>query len=170
VAGTGLADVIPGRGAAFGDLFNDGKIDVVINPIDGPAVLLRNVNPDHRHWVELKLVGGGKTEKSPGSPRDAMCATVYLKANGITQRDDVMSSGSYISANDQRLHFGLGDATNAGSAEIHWPSGLKQVVKLPAVDRIYTITEGAGITAALCEGKPCAADTVHSKPAASKIK
>jgi hypothetical protein len=86
-----------------------------------------------------------------------MCATVYLKANGITQRDDVMSSGSYISANDQRLHFGLGDATDAGTAEIHWPSGAKQAVKLPTVDRIYTITEGVGITAALCEGKPCAA-------------
>ena len=150
VTGTGLADVIPGRGAAFGDLFNDGKIDVVINPIDGPAVLLRNVNPDHHHWVELKLVGSGK------SPRDAMNATVYLKANGVTQRDDVMSSGSYISANDQRLHFGLGDATDAGTAEIHWPSGAKQTVKLPAVDRIYTITEGAGITGALCEGNPCA--------------
>ena len=113
VTGTGLADVLPARGAAFGDLFNDGKIDVVINPIDGPAVLLRNVNPDHHHWVEIQLVGG------PKSPRDAMCATVYLKANGITQRNDVLSSGSYISSNDQRLHFGLGESIEAGSAEIH---------------------------------------------------
>ena len=151
VAGTGLADVIPARGAAFGDLFNDGKIDVVINPIDGPAVLLRNVNPDKHHWVELKLVGG------PKSPRDAMCATVYLKANGLTMRDDVMSSGSYNSSNDQRLHFGLGDAKVAGIAEIHWPSGARQTVKLPSVDRIYTITEGKGITGALCAGKPCGA-------------
>jgi hypothetical protein len=149
VTGSGLADVIPGRGAAFGDLFNDGKIDVVINPIDGPAVLLRNVNPDRHHWVELKLVGG------PKSPRDAMCATVYLKANGMTQRDDVMSSGSYNSSNDQRLHFGLADATDAGVATIHWPSGMKQTVKLPAVDRIYTITENKGITGSLCKGRPC---------------
>ena len=150
LVGSGLADVIPARGAAFGDLFNDGKIDVVINPIDGPAVLLRNVNPDQHHWVALKLVGG------PKSPRDAMCATVYLKANGLTMRDDVMSSGSYNSANDQRLHFGLGDATDAGTAEIHWPSGFVEAVKLPAVDRIYTLTEGKGITGALCSGKPCA--------------
>ena len=157
VTGTGLADVIPARGAAFGDLFNDGKIDVVINPIDGPAVLLRNVNPDHHHWVELKLVGGTAANRRI-SPRDAICATVYLKANGMTQRDDVMSGGSYNSSNDQRLHFGLGDATDAGSAEIHWPSGAKQTVRLPAVDRIYTITEGVGITGALCEGKPCATD------------
>ena len=60
VKGTGLAEIISGRGAAFGDLFNDGKIDVVINPIEGPPVLLKNVFPDHHHWVELKLVGGPK--------------------------------------------------------------------------------------------------------------
>ena len=149
VKGSGLADVIPARGAAFGDLFNDGKIDVIINPIDGPPVLLRNVNPDHHHWVELKLVGG------PKSPRDATCATVYLKANNMRQRQDVLASGSYISANDRRLHFGLGDSTDAGTAEIHWPSGAKEMVKLPAVDRIYTITESKGITGALCGGKLC---------------
>nr|WP_263351699.1 CRTAC1 family protein [Acidicapsa acidisoli] len=149
VKGTGLAVVTPGRGAAFGDLFNDGKIDVVISPIDGPPVLLRNVNPDHHHWVELKLVGG------PKSPRDAVGATVYLTANGMRQREDVLSGGSFISSNDQRAHFGLGDATDAGTAEIHWPSGFKETIQLPASDRIYTLTEGKGITAALCQGKPC---------------
>jgi hypothetical protein len=160
VKGSGLAVVVPGRGAAFGDLFNDGKIDVIINPIDGPPVLLRNVNPDHHHWVEMKLVGG------PKSPRDATCATVYLKANGMRMRQDVLASGSYISANDRRPHFGLGDSTDAGTAEIHWPSGAKEFVKLPAIDRIYTIVEGEGITAALCGGAPCpaAAATNASKP------
>jgi hypothetical protein len=149
VKGSGLAVVTPGRGAAFGDLFNDGKIDVVINPIDGPPTLLRNVNPDHHHWVEMKLVGG------PKSPRDAMCATVYLTANGMRMRQDVLSSGSFISSNDQRPHFGLGDSIDAGTAEIHWPSGARETIKLPAVDRIYTMTEGHGITGALCGGKPC---------------
>ncbi len=149
VKATGLADVIPARGAAFGDLFDDGKIDVIINPVDGPPVLLRNVNPDHHHWVAIGLVGG------PKSPRDATCATVYLKANGMRMRQDVLSSGSYISSNDRRLHFGLGDATDAGTAEIHWPDGTKETVKLSGVDRIYTITEGKGITGALCGGKPC---------------
>jgi hypothetical protein len=100
--------------------------------------------------VELQLVGG------PKSPRDATCATVYLKANGMRMRQDVLASGSYISSNDRRLHFGLGDATDAGTAEIHWPSGVKETVKLPAEDRIYTIAEGVGITGALCGGKPCA--------------
>mgnify|MGYP001553907201 CR=1 FL=1 len=156
VKDTGLAVVIPARGAAFGDLFNDGKLDVVINPVDGPPVLLRNVNADHHNWVELKLVGGVDKATGKKSPRDATCATVYLKANGMRMRQDVLSSGSYISANDRRLHFGLGDATDAGAAEIHWPSGAKETIKLPAVDRIYTIEEGKGITGALCGGQPCA--------------
>lgn len=161
VKGTGLAVVVPGRGAAFGDLFNDGKVDVVINPVDGPPVLLRNVNADKHHWVEMKLVGSGK------SPKDATCATVYLKANGMRMRRDVLSSGSYISANDKRPHFGLGDATDAGTAEIHWPSGKVENVKLPAVDRIYTIEEGKGITGALCGGRECA-DSAAAKASAGK--
>jgi hypothetical protein len=170
VKDSGLAVVTPARGAAFGDLFNDGKIDVIINPVDGPPVLLRNVNPDHHNWVEMQLVGAPKSNKSKGSPLDATCATVYLQANGTRMRQDVLSSGSYISSNDRRLHFGLGDATDAGTAEIHWPSGAKETVKLPAVDRIYTITEGKGITGALCSGKPCAnpqaPDQAAPKPAA----
>ncbi len=149
VKGSGLAVVTPGRGAAFGDLFNDGRIDVVISPIDGPAVLLRNVDPNHHHWVEIKLIGG------PKSPRDAVGATLSLTANGMRQREDVLSGGSFISSNDQRAHFGLGDSTSAGSVEIHWPSGARETIPLPAPDRIYTITEGKGITAALCHGKPC---------------
>src|SRR5579863_87744 len=157
VKGTGLAQVISGRGAAFGDLFNDGKIDVVISPIEGAPVLFRNVNPDHHHWVELKLVGGTRSENNHGSPRDAVGATVYLTANGMRQRQDVLSGGSYVSTNDPRPHFGLGDANDAGTAEIHWPSGGKETVKLPAVDRIFTITEGHGITGALCSGAPCPA-------------
>jgi enediyne biosynthesis protein E4 len=155
VKGTGLSVVIPARGAAFGDLFNDGKIDAVINPVDGSPVLLRNVNPDHHHWVAMNLVGGTDPKTGKKSPRDATCATVFLTANGMRQRQDVLSSGSYISANDRRPHFGLGDATDPGTAEIHWPNGHIETVKLPAVDRIYTIEENKGITSALCAGKPC---------------
>ncbi len=149
VRGSGLATLTSGRGAAFGDLFNNGKIDVVINPIDGPPVLLKNVSPDGHHWVELRLVGG------PKSPRDAVGATVYVRANGMRQREDVVSGGSYISSNDPRAHFGLGDATDAGSAEIRWPSGKVETVKLPAADRIYSIEEGKGITSVLCGGRAC---------------
>jgi predicted NUDIX family NTP pyrophosphohydrolase len=128
-------------------------------------MLLKNVNPDHHHWVELKLVGG------PNSPRDAVGATVYLTANGMRQREDVLSGGSYVSTNDQRPHFGLGDATDAGSAEIHWPSGAKETVKLPAVDRTFTITEGKGITEVLCAVRPCpAAIPANAVPATSGAK
>jgi hypothetical protein len=140
VEGTGLALVIPARGAAFGDLFNDGRIDAVINNIDSVPVLLRNVNPDHHHWVELSLIGGAK------SPRDAVGATVYLTAGGMRQRGDVLSGGSFVSSNDPRVHFGLGDADKVDAVEIHWPSGLKEKVNLPGVDRIFTVEEGKGIS------------------------
>jgi len=139
VLGTGLSEVIPGRGAAFGDLFNDGKIDVVINCMDHVPALMRNVNPDHHHWVGLKLIGG------PKSPRDAVGATVYLTAGGLRQRADVLSGGSYESSNDQRPHFGLGDATSIDAVEIRWPSGLVEPVTLPSVDRFFVIEEGKGV-------------------------
>ncbi len=150
VEGTGLADVIPARGAAFGDLFNDGKIDVVINCIDHTPALLRNVNADTNHWVGLALVGG------PKSPRDAIGATVYLTARGIRQRGDVMSGGSYESSNDQRLHFGLGQATTVDTLEIHWPDGVVEHLSLPGVDRYFMIEEGKGIV-------PSIYDTIAGK-------
>jgi hypothetical protein len=155
VKNTGLAVVTPGRGAAFGDLFNDGKIDVVINSLDTTPVLLRNVNNDHHHWVELKLVGG------PKSPRDAVGSTVYLTANGMKQRGDVMSGGSYISSNDQRLHFGLGDSAKVDQVEIHWPSGKVEKLQLPSIDRIFTVEEDKGITAELCTA--CKSATAQAK-------
>ena len=164
VKGSGLASLTSGRGAAFGDLFNNGKIDVVISPIDGPPLLLKNVNPDHHHWVELKLIGGHDSATGKQSPQDAIGATVYLTANGMRQREDVMSGGSYISSNDQRPHFGLGDSTDAGTAQIHWPSGAVEAVRLPAVDRIFTITEGMGITGVLCEKQPCLRKPVPRSP------
>jgi hypothetical protein len=144
VAGTGLAELSVARGAAFGDIFNDGKIGAVVNNMDGVPILLRNVNADHHHWVELKLIGG------PSSPRDAVGATVYLDAAGMRQRGDVLSGGSYLSSNDMRVHFGLADSAKPGTAEIHWPSGRKESVTLPSFDRIFTIEEGKGITGELC--------------------
>jgi hypothetical protein len=139
VEGTGLANVAVGRGMAFGDLFNDGKIDVVINNLDGTPTLLRNVVKNGNHWVELKLVGGAK------SPRDAVGATVYVTANGFRQRADLVSGGSFASSSDPRLHFGLGPATTIQSVEVHWPNGPVEQIKLPGVDAIYTVVEGSGV-------------------------
>ncbi len=144
VEGTGLADVIAGRGMAVGDLFNDGKIDAVINVMDGHPVLLRNVNNDENHWLELRLVGGSKSPTSKGSPRDAVGATVYVTGNHMKQREDVLSGGSYLSTNDPRPHFGLGEATKVEDIEVHWPSGRVEHFLTPGVDRILTISEGSG--------------------------
>ena len=150
VEGTGLAAVIAGRGMAVGDLFNDGKIDAVINVMDGHPVLLRNVDSNHNHWIELKLTGSGK------SPRDATGAVVYVTAGGIRgpqqqvlvdgvvkQRGDVISGGSYLSNNDPRLHFGLGPATKIDGIEIHWPDGKVEHASIPPIDHITSITESA---------------------------
>jgi len=147
VKGTGLASLLTARGAAFGDLFNDGKIDVVINQLHNVPALLRNVNPDKNHWVGLRLIGG------PKSPRDAIGAAVYLTAGGQRQRGDVISGGSYASSNDFRLHFGLGDSTKVESVEIHWPSGTVERVILPAVDRFYSLREGLGIVGGASDPK-----------------
>jgi hypothetical protein len=139
VEGTSLAKLGVGRGLAFGDIFNDGKIDVVINNLDGTPSFLRNVDKNTNHWVGLKLVGG------PKSPRDAVGATVYLKANGFTQRGDVTTGGSFASTSDPRLHFGLGAATAIDSIQVRWPSGLVEQVKLPGMDAIFTVVEGSGV-------------------------
>ena len=138
VEGTALANLYVGRGLAVGDLFNDGKLDVVINVLDGHPALLRNVSSDTHHWIELKLVGG------PKSPRDAIGATVYLTAGGQRQRGDVVSGGSYASTHDPRLHFGLADATVVEMVEVHWPSGAKEKFSIDKVDKIVTIVEGTG--------------------------
>ena len=148
VKGTGLAAVLTARGAAFGDLFNNGKIDVVINQLHNVPSLLRNVNADKNHWVGLKLIGG------PKSPRDAIGAAVYLTAGGIRQRGDVISGGSYASSNDLRVHFGLGEAAKVDKVEVHWPSGGVERVTLPGVDRFYSVEEGRGIVAGASDPKP----------------
>jgi hypothetical protein len=144
VKGSGLADVISARGAAFGDLWNNGKIDVVMNNIDAPPTLLRNVSDDHHHWVEFKLIGG------PKSPRDAVGAVVFVSAGNLKLRGDVLSGGSFASSNDPRVHFGLGDATSVDGVEIRWPDGTQEKVSVPAVDHIYTIEEGKGVTGTCC--------------------
>ena len=134
-----LAEVTVGRGAAFGDLFNDGRVDIVLNNLDAVPSLLRNNVQNGNHWVGLQLIGGAK------SPRDATGATVFLTANGVRQRGDVLSGGSYDSNNDPRIHFGLGKATTISKVEVRWPSGILEQVMLPGVDRIFTITEGKGL-------------------------
>lgn len=149
VEGTALAKVAPARGMAYGDLFNNGQVDVVVNNIDSTPSLFRNVVSNRNHWIAFQLTGLPAAQPGkPGSPRDAVGATVWVTANGFRQRADVIAGGSYASSPDQRLHFGLGTATAITKIEIRWPSGRRETIPAPAtLDTFYSITEGKGAVA-----------------------
>jgi len=139
--GSALANAWPGRGLAVGDLDGDGRVDLVINNVDDKPVVLRNVAASTGHWLGLKLVG----DVVKKSPRDAIGAIAYLTIGGVRQRQDVLSGAIFCSQNDLTLHFGLGAATKVDKLEIKWPDGSVEVVDVPAIDRIVTITQGKGI-------------------------
>jgi hypothetical protein len=125
----------PSRGAAFGDLYNDGRIDAVVENIDGSPMILKNEDASHNHWVSVQLVG-------TISNRLALGAKVRILAGGVSQIEEVRSGGSYLSQNDLRVHFGLGSATQVDRMEVSWPSGSSQVFQNVACDRFYVAKEG----------------------------
>jgi hypothetical protein len=139
--GSGLAYAWCSRGLAAGDLDGDGRVDLVINNADSKPTILRNVTTPSGHWLNVRLNG----DVSRKSPRDAIGAIVYLSANGIRQRQDVISGASYASQSDMTLHFGLGGATTVEKLEVVWPDGTKESVDVKKVDRTITINEGKGI-------------------------
>jgi hypothetical protein len=126
------------RGAAFGDIANNGNIDIVVLNVGEPPSLLLNTNKNSNHRVLFHLVG-------TKSNRAAIGARVTIKTSGVTQFDEVRGGGSYLSQNDLRLHFGLGSATRIDSVEVRWPSGKTESFKDVAGDKIYTMVEGRGI-------------------------
>ncbi len=136
----GLADLPlqSRRGAAFGDIFNTGNVDVVLLNVGEPPTLLLNRNNDGNHRVLFKLVG-------TKSNRAAIGARVTIRSAGVRQIAEVRGGGSYLSQNDLRLHFGLGKAAKIDSVEIRWPSGKVETLENIAADSIYTIVEGSGI-------------------------
>jgi len=111
----------------------------VLNNMDATPTLLRNVVKNGNHWIAFKLIGG------EASPRDAIGAKVFVTTGKIQQRADVFSGASYGSSSDQRVHFGLGNASRIDKIAIHWPSGVKQEISVGGVDRIYTVVEGKGV-------------------------
>jgi hypothetical protein len=135
--GSGLAAVVPARGAAFGDLDNDGRIDVVINNHDQRPTILRNVAPSG-HWISIALTG------TAGVPRDAIGAAVTLEAGRRQQRRDLVSGASYCSQSDLRAHFGLGPTTTIDRIVVRWPDGTREAFAAPGVDRLVALTRGHG--------------------------
>ncbi len=135
-SGTGITDRHSSRGCAFGDFDNDGNVDVAIMNMSEPPSLLRNETRNGNHWLKLKLIG-------TKSNRSAIGASVTLTAAGRRQRQDVVSQSSFYSQNDLRLHFGLGEAKQADSVEIRWPSGTVQTVGSVRGDQIVTLRESS---------------------------
>jgi len=127
------------RGAAFGDLNNDGLIDAVVFNQNGPPSIFLNDTKASGHRVLFKLEG-------TTSNRAAIGARVTVYAGGVARIAEVRAGGSYISQNDLRLHFGLGSETRISKVEITWPNGKREELKDLAADAIYTIGEGKGIT------------------------
>ena len=128
-----MTEQVPGRGCAVGDFNNDGNLDIVVNCVNDVPQLLRGANGGKNRWIKLKLTG-------TVSNRSGIGARVYCSTPGRRQTDEVRSGGSYISQNDLRIHFGLGDAEQA-DLEIHWPSGKMDRHAKLAANRIHHITE-----------------------------
>ncbi len=129
---TGVKSV--GRGAAFADYDNDGKMDVFIVNLGAPAVLLRNTTAGAGHWIGVHLVGRK-------SNRDGIGAQVEVVAGGTRQQRERTAGSGYLSQDDGRLHFGLGNATAIDSLTVTWPSGTVQTLNKVAADRVITIEE-----------------------------
>jgi hypothetical protein len=133
--GEALTERRASRGAAFGDYDEDGDVDVIVNDLDSPPMLLRNDGGSKAgNWISLKLAGAK-------SNRNAVGARVELKAGGLVQVDEVRAGDSYLSHSDWRLHFGLGKATTVDEIRIRWPSGKTETLTKVAVNRVLKIVE-----------------------------
>jgi len=133
-AGPAFAERHSARGAAFGDFDNDGMIEIAVNNQNEAPSLWKQTASSPANWVTLKLIG-------TRSNRSAIGARVKLVAGGRTQYGEVRSGGSYLSQNDLRLHFGLGDARIVDNIEILWPGGKRQTLEKQPVNRILDIRE-----------------------------
>ena len=127
-----------GRGVAFGDIDNDGDVDIVINNLDGPPTVLRNDGGNANNSILIKLIG-------VKSNRSAIGARVKVVSGDLIQKDEVRSGDSYISQSDLRLDFGLEKRTKIDLVEVHWPSGAVDKITDAKINSIVTIKEGVGI-------------------------
>jgi len=123
-----------GRGAAFADYDNDGRIDLFIVNLGSPAFLLHNTSPATNHWLSVRLVGHK-------SNRDGIDAQVEVVAGGLRQQHERVAGSGYLSQDDSRVHFGLGSAGKVERLTVTWPSGIRQTVENPPADRVITVEE-----------------------------
>jgi enediyne biosynthesis protein E4 len=120
------------------DFFNDGKVDLLVNVIDGSPLLLRNQSARSGHWLRIKTIG-------TRSNRDGYGARVEVKSAGLTQSAEVRANSSFESASDSRLHFGLGVAARVDSIIVRWPSGTLDRLGPQDADQELVIEEGKGL-------------------------
>jgi hypothetical protein len=129
-----------GRGAAFGDIDNDGDLDILLVPNEGPVALLVNEGGNRGNWLSFRLRGRR-------SNRDGIGARIDVTVGDRTLRDEARSAYSYCSANDLRAHFGLGSAAAASQVTVRWPSGHVDRFTDVAANRVYEVMEGQGLEA-----------------------
>ena len=135
-AGPDLSAAAAHRGCAFGDLNNDGKIDIVVSAIGSPAELLYNTSPTRNHWILIQTIG-------TKSNRDGIGTQIKITSkSGLVQYNQVTTAGSYASSSDKRVHFGLGLDSIVKEVELRWPSGSRQVLRNLKADQILQVTEG----------------------------
>ena len=129
-----LTDERVGRGLAVGDLDNDGRLDVIVNNLDGSPEVLHNELAERGNWLLVKLTGAGRNT-------DAIGAIVTARAGAATQRRLVQSGSSYLSQNDMRLHFGLGAAAQLDSLEVQWPDGKTSKMENVKANQVLRVQE-----------------------------
>ncbi len=135
-AAAGLTTPAAHRGAAFGDLLNNGRIDIVTTNLNGPPELLMNVTKNANHWVDINLIGVQDN-------RDGLGTRIKITTARGTQTNQATTAVGYNSSSDKRVHFGLGDATMIDRIDLLWPTGIHQTLTNIKPDQILTIRESA---------------------------
>ena len=137
-SGSALMEERASRGTAFGDIDNDGDVDIVVNDLDSAPQLLRNDGGNKNNWIIVKTIG-------TKSNRNGIGAKVKVVSGDLTQLDEVRSGGSYISQNDLKLHFGLEKRTSVDLIQVRWPSGAVDTLTNVTANKVVTVKEGKGL-------------------------